>query len=251
MLEDLPGSELVNTMTSTIMLREHVALAYFIMGDNASSRANGERLIGDVNDYLFGSWRDHYTVKRSVRDEATPRGWKQVDLVLGRDGCRRELEWMGQFRAGLLWSFCLNRPDEVLRMADYPSEDCTDESGLECGRGAVDKCYYLVLSDVIRGRPDPLDPIRVGVIERGRRKRPKLLLAALRRILQRDPEGFLAALAACISHHRKEDLPRAGLANKLALDATILYHVGATLGLPVRCSESDARLMLLLDRSSP
>jgi hypothetical protein len=245
MLNQPPGRSLLNTKRCTIMDREHVALAYFIMGDHTSAREHGILLVEAVKDYLFGEWRDTYTEKRSIQDDRTPNGRRQIDLLLGTEGCRREKKWMEQYCAGLVWALFLGLRDDVARLSQYPAMDCTDETELDMGRGDADKRYYILLSSVLRDGPvSSLDPGHVATIEGGRRKRPKLLLAALSRIVDGDADGFGECLHKLIKYHVKHVLPMPGLSNKLDLDASILYHAALLRGFTINNKQDD--LMYLL-----
>ena len=94
--------------------------------------------------YLFGPWRDDYTVTRWVEDSTRTDGGYQVAVQLGRDGCRRELDWQEQFRDGLCCALSLSQWDAAVRIAAYPAGDVL-------GHDRVGSAYDRLLGRLITG----------------------------------------------------------------------------------------------------
>jgi hypothetical protein len=217
---------------SLIGCREQVALAQYLLEDQAEARAHAEALVSHVDDYLFCPWRYGYATTRAVIDKTTETGTRVLNVTLDDAACRREFMWMSYFRAGLVWALWLGQDVDVLTLAKYPADDAADEARGGGDFGPPEKAYFILLSDLILGRNGPTAD--AAVIEKGRRKKTKLLLAALEALRCRDAALFTAALTKCIRHHVANELPNRGLDNKLAIDASILSHVGRRMGVTAK-----------------
>jgi hypothetical protein len=230
-----PGTEVEITKDLRILNRQHVALAYYLLEDHKLAREHGTALVAEVEDYLLGAWRDTFTVDRGVPDTEAPEGWSRVTMALGREGCRRELEWMEQWRAGLVWALGLGLDDAVARLAEYPGPDLPD---VDCDDfGPADKASFLVLARVLRGDRTASPMLgrmpETAILLYDRKKKPRLLLAALDRIVFHDTKGFQKEWLKCLHYHIQRELPERGLDNKLALDATILYYTARRTGMEI------------------
>ncbi len=223
------GVDVAFSRTLWILARMQMVLGHFLLDERAASRWQATLLVAEVEEYLFGPWRDDYTVTRWVEDSTRTDGGYQVAVQLGRDGCRRELGWQEQFRDGLCCALSLSQWDAAVRIAAYPVGDVL-------GRDRVGSAYDRLLGRLITGDFVGWDEDE-DVIRKERKKGVRLLLAAMAEIRQARSTGLEAALRECIRHHARADLSRPGLDNKMAISASILYHAGRRAGISVELGD--------------
>src|SRR5581483_8409901 len=132
-------------------------------------------------------------------------------------------------------------------LANYPGDDVRGEAVSSDDFGLPEKAYYTLLARRLRGEGNSKAwKAEATIINRSRKKKPKLLLASLDRIVQADEEGFRGALIECLRYHVKRQFPKRGLANKLDLDASILYHAALRAGLRVDALASYRDYLVIL-----
>src|SRR5688572_1209836 len=188
-LADDPKTDPIIARSLDINDREPAVLACYLLERNAAAKEHAGLLIEQVVDYLFGDWRNTYASTEGVPDASSPTGTRSVRVTRNAAECRRQLTWMRAFRAGLLWALCLGREESVRRIASYPADDVYGED-FGGDFGPRHKSYYILLSALVLNPGRPPAGRHVEQVERAGRKKPKLLLAALREAQRRDAGAF-------------------------------------------------------------
>jgi hypothetical protein len=228
--------------------RHQVALAYYLLEDHQSAWEHATAAVAQVEGYLFGGWRDCFADECAVPDAEAPDGCRRERVLLGRAGCRRLLPWMAMWHTGLVWALSLGHQEAVARLAEYPGPDVTDEADAEVDFGPANKAAFLVLARVLRGDRTACGASETAIIHKVRKKKPRLLLAALDRIVAQDGVGFQKAWVECLRYHIQRELPKRGLDNKLALDATILYYTARRTGMEIEIPDKHRDHVIRLRR---
>ena len=115
-------------------------------------------------EYFFGDWHD--TV------------WHESGRKLSRDQCRKKLDWIDEFRLGMMAALLARRAEDQSQLARYPDTDLpTDDGGWE--RTKEDNQFFIILARFIRDG-DLSDCKRlITALNKSRKRRPRLLLHTL------------------------------------------------------------------------
>ena len=209
------------------IFRHQVVLAYYLLEERKKAREHAMALVQEAEDYLSGDWRESYIDTRWVENSEHPDGGYRENFKLGRDGCRRELQWMEVFRDGLLWALYLDDLTTARRIAEYPCDDVPEQ---EFDFGPPDKAWRAVAASLLLGRHRSEWEMQARTIERARAKMPRLLMGALDAASRGDSNQFGKMIRYSIRHHVRNKSNDHDLSNKLALNTSVVMQVGRTLG---------------------
>jgi hypothetical protein len=112
----------------------------------------------------------------------------------------------------------------VDKLLAWPGPDLKDDEGLD-DRTKQDNLYQIWLAARLRGEPeDALAAVR-RPIERGTRRRPKMLLAAADALFAGDAVGLSKALQKYLMHYRKNEFETRQVDLAICADANVLWHL--------------------------
>lgn len=200
-----------------VMDADALAFAYFADEDSPKARQWGQETVNLCRDFFFGQWRkDGYQANKKT--------------FLDEQRIRREDLWIDQYRTALFWALVLRDERSLLDFAGYAGDDCYDESHLD-DFAKSDRAWYIMLARFVRGEGRAALKPYAELIESDRKKKPKLLLAALLAIVTENGPAFNQALAAYLKYFKAHEFPEPCLQDKFAIDGTILVHLAARAGL--------------------
>jgi hypothetical protein len=158
-------------------------------------------------DYFYGKWRSE-----SLTDEKTidPIWWK------------RRGTWVDEFRHAIAWASCLGEWDKIAKIAEYPTPECVEYLPIKVNPHL--SCY-LCLAAVIRG--ENLDPYKkyVDIIERGTKRKEKLMLEVLKAIESKDKDSFEKTFLDYMKFYKQKEFPKDDFDDKVSFDGTILFNI--------------------------
>jgi hypothetical protein len=170
------------------------ALGYAIPGHPLDDwREVGRRLVAAVLYYFFGAWREKFTWMIGAAE--------QHPEELDRTRSRLELDWLSYYRHGLSVAASLSDWASADRLLKWPAPDLKVDLTLD--HTAEDNAYQIWLAARLRGESDSSVAGQRAQVERGRRRRPKLLLATADALLAKDHGGSSAALEEYLRLCRK------------------------------------------------
>ena len=192
----------------------------YLEGDRKKTREAAKQVVQSLLDYFYGDWR---------QKQPTPTG--QPDPNYWRKKCL----WFEVVAEGLPWACALGDWKAVRKIAEYPIDEAFPEAQKARGETAWLRAliYYL--------RDDPPETVEAFLkkAEDDKAKRPKLLVPVLRALLKNDRAKFEPALLAYLAYYRKSEFKKV-LGKVLALDGTMLFHVGLKHGFEVNLPEDVA-----------
>lgn len=203
-----------------------------------------ERGVDQAIEAFYGEWmnREEYFEKRESRDLSIPP-------VLSR---KEEYSWYDGNRCGITLALLIGRDNDAKRIASWAVADLIYDEGLQ-DYSQGDNDYHVVMSSYVADQPDDRVPKLEEAIRNGRKPRPKLLLATLDAIRQRDAAAYQAGLKDYLKRYVKVELKKSMGIDFLALDAVILWHLADRAGLehPVLPPMSRAVLTTAVDLNLP
>jgi hypothetical protein len=171
--------------------------------------AVGRRAVAAAVKYFCGSWR-----KKFVR----------LDTEYDRASSRAALPWISYYREGLTMAASLGDWKSVDRLLAWPGPDLKNDEGLD-DRTTQDNLYQIWLAARLRGEPEKAVAQERSRIERGTRRRPKMLLAAADALFAHDPMGLSKALEKYLRHYRKNEFDTRQVDLAICADANVLWHL--------------------------
>jgi hypothetical protein len=168
----------------------------------------GRRAVGAVVEYFCGRWRKKFVWNDSEYDKVSSRA---------------ALPWISYYREGLTMAASLGDWKSVDRLLAWPGPDLKDDEGLD-DRTTQDNLYQIWLAANLRGDPEDAFAQQRSRIERGTRRRPKLLLAAADALLVGDSVGLSKALEKYLRHYRKNEFNTRQVDLAICADANVLWH---------------------------
>lgn len=185
----------------------------------------GRRVPPTAVEYFFGQWRQNYE-------------W--AGAIMPPEQIRARKPWFDTYREGLLMGLCFDDAESVRKLVQWPARDLwVDDGAFDLSK--EDNYFIMLLSLFIReDHPDEQERLR-ELIRKGRRKRPKLLLATLEAIAHENLNEFRKALAAVADYHgHKEFWPDHSL-QAVMVEGSMLWHVARQRGMI--CNDLDLDIM--------
>ena len=196
------------------------AIECYLAGKATESLEAAKQVVWAALEYFYGGWR---------KVQPTPDG------TVGHEAWKPFCLWYEQVTESLPWACALSDWEALRRIAEYPPEDRLPEAAKAKGETA----WVWALISFLRGDQRTRVEGFIAKAEADKAKRPKLLGPVLRALLNEDDAGFERALVAYLTYYRKSEF-RLELDNVLALDGTILYHLGRKLGFKIELPENVA-----------
>lgn len=217
-------------------------------------QAAGRRLVQASLYYFFGVWRDKFM-------------WCQEEY--NRQSSRSSLPWSNAYRAGLALACAFSDWSSADKLLEWPGPDLPPDEGTD-DRTREDNAYQIWLAMRLRGesedtvgaqrdiaqRPQHREQdfsvlkafrdvkdvlpgveqiassaIQRELIQRGSRRRPKMLMAAADAMLADDSEEFSKTLGAYLKHYRQKELQLQRIDTGICLDGMVLWHLARRRGL--------------------
>jgi hypothetical protein len=128
-------------------------------------------------DYLFGDWQIN-----------TPWHSSGKLIPTKQDARKRLFDWAEPFALGIMASLLLKDEQALIKFSEFPGTDLKnndDDYEIE------DIKFLVILANFIRGKPINSIPKLCTLIEKSRHKRPKIMLACLEAIEQRNAKQFI------------------------------------------------------------
>ena len=180
-------------------------------------------------DLFCGSWRDHALLHSGQ--------------VLDRDQCRKEFDvWFDELRIALFFAFLKQDPQQAEQVAGYIGDDLYPCDGY-WDRVENDRLVYWLICEFVGKNQAPQDAAEK--IEKGRPKRPKLMLALLRAIQQNDAAAFEKPFRDLVKHFKANEL-KGGKRDintiriVTSIDASLIWNLASFSGLEVAMPAGDA-----------
>lgn len=214
---DNPIVNIKNTHTvKALRVSEPNFAAYFycVIENNAEAKKFANMTVESAIDLFFGEWRQKVPTRDGSID---PEYWKLNS------------SWDNEFRETVLWASCLGDWGKAIKVAQYPTSEC-------CNKYAIknpEMNYPLILAAYIRG--DSLESVQssIEIVEKGVKKKEKLLLAVLMSIVKKDKEMFDKAFLEYMKYFKKKDAKSQLWTERLATEGTILFNLARYKGLEV------------------
>jgi len=165
-------------------------------------------LVAAVVHYFFGAWRERFHFLTQELDRASARA---------------ELPWRDNYRSGLAVALSLSDWSSADQLLQWPGPDLPWDEGTD-DRTDEDNAYQIWLAVMLRGEPAHAVTPQRAMIERGTRRRPKMLLAAADALLAGDSAGLSKALSTYLQHYRKREMRPNRIDFGVCLDATAVWH---------------------------
>jgi hypothetical protein len=216
-----PIVDIRNTHTvKALRVSEPNFAAYFycLLENNTEAKKFAIIAVESAIEFFFGEWRQQVPTRDGSLD---PEYWKVNS------------GWDSEFRGALLWASCLGDWNSATKIAQYPTAEC-------CNKYAIknpEMNYPLVLAAFIRG--DSLESVQssIDVVEKGVKKKEKLLLAVLMSIVKKDKEMFDEAFLEYMKYFKKKDAKSQLWTERFATEGTILFNLARHKGLEVDSPE--------------
>jgi hypothetical protein len=196
------------------------AIEVYLEGNSKASRMASQTAVDAVLEYFYGRWR------KTLRTE---------DGKSGHDAWKPHCLWYEPAMQALPFAAALSDWKAVARIAAYPLEDKLPEAAKAKGETA----WGWALITFLRGKSRKEVEHFIAKAEADKAKRPKLLCACLRALLDKDARRFERALLEYLAHYRKSEFKRV-IDKVVTLDGTTLYHLGQKQGFKVTLPENVA-----------
>jgi len=200
-----------------VSMSSFAACCCYVLEDIEDTKRYGRISVDAAVDYFYSDWREKVPTDEKTID---PSWWKKRHY------------WYDEFWYSVLWAMCLDMWDIVLKIAQYPDMECYSERT----RGSPEIAYRLLLAAVIREENLEDYQVLVDEIEKGLRKKEKLLWAVLKAIVDKDEAAFDKAFLEYLKYYKKRETIHHGI-NNLTRDGTILFNLAKHKNLDVEFPE--------------
>lgn len=192
--------------------RSLVAILYFMLEDDLSSKKHALEIIGACEEFFFGTWRFEFlTPEKKIE----PAWWK------------RRFIWMQTFETALLWGSVLGRWDFLEKIGTFPEPD----SCISDGYRDQDRDLYVALGAFLRRAPPAELEALLEKAATGSRKSCKLLVSVIHACLARDTVLLQKSLLDFLKHYKKNDFPKQEITKKISILGTLFVHWAKNEGL--------------------
>ena len=141
-----------------------------------------------------------------------------------RVSARAELPWISYYRDGLTIAASLSDWKSVDRLLAWPGPDVKHDEGLD-DRTKQDNLYQIWLAARLRGEPETAVAKERSGIEKGTRRRPKMLLEAADALFAKDSAGLSKSLQTYLRHYQKNEFNTRQVDLGICADANVLWHL--------------------------
>lgn len=190
----------------------------------------GRRLVAITKNYLFGLWRDKFSFLNEEYDSVKARA---------------ELKWSSAYRQGLAVALSLGDWGSADEFLKWPGADLRRDEGLD-DQTFEDNLYQIWFASRLRDEPLERSITERKQVETGKKRRPKMLMAAADALLAGDRIKLADYLTAYLLNYRQKILRSNRPDSGVSLDATALWHLARRRNLgEVKIAEE---LMILVAR---
>ena len=184
--------------------RTFLALAYYYSDHHEGARKEAEKSIPDIDEFLFGDWRNVFlTAEKSV----DPAWWK------------RHFMWMQIFEIAVLWAVVLDEWQFVTRVGDFPEPD----SYISDGYDRRDRDLYVAWAAFLRHAPGEVQRL-LEPLEKSKERSFKLRAILIRSAAERNADALQKALEDWLSFYRKWEFPKEHITKKVSIEGTFFVH---------------------------
>jgi len=203
------------------------AIETYLDGITNASQDKAHLVVQAALQFFYGDWRNHL---KTHKGESGHEAWRSVCL------------WYEQLMESLPFAAALSDWNAVARIAAYPTNDKLPEPDKAIGEPA----WGWSLITFLRNEPCGKVEGFLKKAEDDRAKRPKMLCPVLRALMINDSVQFEKTLLAYLAYYRKSEFKNE-LMKLVALDGTMLYHLGRKQGFNVKLPENVADHVIRLD----
>jgi hypothetical protein len=189
----------------------------------------GRRAVAAVLEYFFGSWREKFE-------------WLSEEY--DRVSSRAALPWISFYRDGLTMAASLGDWKSVDRLLEWPGPDVKNDDGFD-DRTKQDNLYQIWLAARLRGEPEAAVAHARSGIEKGTRRRPKMLLEAADALLAKDSALLSKALQTYLRHYQKNEFNTRQVDLGICADANVLWHLARRRKLKAIALPADLALFIV------
>lgn len=190
---------------STVCDHSTVAILFFALGDEPTSKMHGTEVITACEEFFFGAWRSEFLTPEKRVD---PPWWK------------RRFIWMQVFEAALLWGSVLGRWDCLRKVGTFPEPDNCISDGYK----SQDRDLYVALGALLRDAPPAELNALLEKAATGSRKPAKLSVAIIKAWLLRDSALYQRVLIDFLKNYKINDFPTQEITNKISILGTFFVH---------------------------
>ena len=192
-----------------------IALDFYYLEKIDKSKTYAQLMLHHTCEYFFGKWREEVPVPEKLGPPDSHTN-------------KRHISWISQFREAIFWASYLGEWDKANQIAEYPTDECpTDYEPKQF------RAWGLIIAAVLRGESLENLTRHTEVIDRGRKKYQKLLLAILRPLLAGDSEGFNKELKVYLEYCDNNTFNKIEIDEKISIDGTFLINLARHRGLTV------------------
>jgi hypothetical protein len=163
--------------------------------------------------FFFGQWRQRF---------------RWLAKTIDRAEARAELPWSDIYRAGMALAAAVHDWQTADALLQWPDNDLRFDEGTD-DRTPQDNAYQIWLASRLRGDPPAAAAEQRDRVERGGRRRPKMLLEAADALLAGDSAALTKALSMYLKHYKQREMRPNRIDFGVCLDATVLWHWGCRL----------------------
>ncbi len=203
----VPGSKAALVDDATF-----IALFYWCEGRSGDAKTYAAECVKHGVEYFFGKWREEIPTDLKTRDAV----WWRIHAT-----------WVTPFREALCWATALGDWKAVQLLAEYPAKET--RPGVDATREDAAACFAL--ASLLRGSAPSDYEACFGVIQRGKKEKPKLVAGVVRALQARNADQFQKCLEAYLHYFRKSEFKKTSLDKLLCLDGTTLLNLGLHVGL--------------------
>ena len=185
--------------------KSRLALACYLFEDLENSARYANEAVKDCHEFLYGSWRSEVKPESDLPDE---NHW------------RRQLMWMEIMLTSMFWSSCLGQWDTLIRIANYPGDDCP----LDPGYTQEERSLYLAIASHLRN-DNVTKEIYLNKASSGKKKKVKLIVPVLRAIGEKNEANFQSRLSDYFSYCKKSEFYKKDITMVISREATFLINL--------------------------
>ncbi|MCH9022266.1 MAG: hypothetical protein IID32_05845 [Planctomycetes bacterium] len=192
-----------------------IALDFYYLEKIDKSKIYAHLMLDYTCEYFFGKWREETPVHNGPANAFTNK-----KLVKN---------WGPEFREAIFWASCLGEWDKAGKISEYPTDECP----IGYDEPKQFRAWWLIVAAVLRGESLENLTRHTDVIDKGRKKYQKLLLAMLRPLLAGDSEGFNKELKIYLEYCDNNTFNKIEIDEKISIDGTFLINLARHRGLTV------------------
>jgi hypothetical protein len=200
----------------------YIAIGHYLRDEPEEVKEWGDRLVSETQQYFFGPW--------DVASEHDCKAYWE----------RGAGNWVRQYRAATAFASALGDTRAVQRLSEFPSESKGD-AGIP-----QDIPWYALLGEYLARGATPAYRARVNAMGESEIPRHEILAQLLWAINEGRQDAMDHWFAEHMKYYLKHQKPKHEVDYKLAIDATILYHLASRLGRPINVTDDFWRDHLII-----